>query len=297
MADKKDKSKESSKENSKENSKEGKDNSREDSSRNSYAQNERNDKERNDKERERNDRERENERERERERERNEKDDDDSSDDRSDDKSDDHEGHQPCYTKGTLIATKQGERLIEDLVPGDMLLTVSGEYAPLKWVGHRKVNCTRLTDPTNAWPILMKQGSFGNGLPKRDLYLSPLHSVYVDTIFIPAVDLINDLSITQEQVAEVTYYHLELPAHNVIYAEGLPAESYLADHNRNFFISTAADSTVDFAAEFSEEKTSEEIWQQQGFTTVLRSGSPEVEKIKADLLTHADELLNSKLAA
>ena len=255
-----------SKESSKENSKESKDNSREESSRNASSQ------------RERNEKERENERDR-------------------DEKEKEHEGHQPCYTKGTLIATDKGERLIEDLVPGDMLLTVSGQYAPLKWVGHRKVNCTALSDPTNAWPILMKQGSFGNGLPKRDLYLSPLHSVYVENIFVPAVDLINDVSITQEQVAEVTYYHLELPVHNVIYAEGLAAESYLADNNRNFFISTESVPEVDFSAEFSEEKTSEEIWQQQGFTKVLRAGSPEVDKIKADLLTCSIELLNSKLAA
>lgn len=259
MADSKDKSKESSKENS-----------REELSRNASSQKER--------ENERNEKERENERDR-------------------DEKEKEHEGHQPCYTKGTLIATNEGERLIEELVPGDMLLTVSGEYVPLKWVGHRKVNCTGLSDPTNAWPILMKQGSFGNGLPKRDLYLSPLHSVYVDNIFVPAVDLINDVSITQERVAEVTYYHLELPVHNVIYAEGLAAESYLADNNRNFFISTESVPEVDFSAEFSEEKTSEEIWQQQGFTKVLRAGSTEVEKIKADLLTCAEELLNSKLAA
>ena len=204
--------------------------------------------------------------------------------------------HEACYTKGTLIATDKGERLIEDLVPGDLLLTISGEYVPLKWVGHRTVDCENHSKPTNAWPIRIAQGAFGNNLPKRDLYLSPLHSVYVDNIFIPVVDLVNDLTITQEPTAEITYYHLELPAHNVIFAEGLAAESYLDDNNRGFFIGSDSD-PVNLIAEFAEKKTSEAIWQQQGFAKVMRSGSPEVEKIKADLLTCAEELLNNKLAA
>jgi len=204
--------------------------------------------------------------------------------------------HYPCYSKGTLIATDKGARLIENLVPGDLLLTISGDYAPLKWVGHRSVDCENHPNPNNAWPICIAQGAFGNNLPKRNLFLSPLHSVYIDNIFIPVVDLVNDLTITQEPTSEITYYHLELPVHNVIYAEGLAAESYLDDNNRGFFIGSDSD-PVNLIAEFTEKKTSEEIWQQQGFTKVMRVGSKEVDQIKTNLLTLADALLNSKLAA
>jgi Hint domain len=211
-------------------------------------------------------------------------------------KGSERENEYPCYTKGTLVTTDKGECLIEDLVPGDLLLTISGEYAPLKWVGHRTVDCENHSKPTTAWPIRIAQGAFGSGLPKRDLYLSPLHSVYVDNIFIPVVDLINGLTITQEPTTEITYYHLELPAHNVIFAEGLAAESYLDDNNRGFFIGSDSD-PVNLIAEFTEKKTSEEIWQQQGFAKVMRAGSKEVDQIKTNLLTLADALLNSKIAA
>jgi Hint domain len=63
--------------------------------------------------------------------------------------------------------------------------------------------------------------------------LSPDHAVYVGDVLIPVKHLINDRTVRQLPVAQVTYYHLELAAHDVLLAEGLPAESFLDMKDRS----------------------------------------------------------------
>jgi hypothetical protein len=76
-------------------------------------------------------------------------------------------------------------------------------------------------------PVRVARGAFGANVPERDLYLSPDHAVFVDGVLVPVRLLVNDSNITQEKQAKVTYYHVELPRHDVILAEGLTVESYL----------------------------------------------------------------------
>ncbi len=64
------------------------------------------------------------------------------------------------------------------------------------------------------------------------LVLSPDHAVYVNEALIPVRFLINGCMITevevgQVEVDQVTYHHIELPRHDVVLAQGLPAESFL----------------------------------------------------------------------
>ncbi len=83
--------------------------------------------------------------------------------------------------------------------------------------------------------VRVHAGAFGAGLPRRDLWLSPDHAVFFDGVLIPVRHLINGRTIVQKRVPRVTYYHLELPDHDVILAEGLPCESYLDTGNRASF--------------------------------------------------------------
>ena len=83
--------------------------------------------------------------------------------------------------------------------------------------------------------MLVAAGAFGPALPSRDLYLSPDHALFVDGVLIPVKLLVNGSSVRQVAVDEVTYYHVELPAHEVLLAEGLPAESYLDVDDRSSF--------------------------------------------------------------
>jgi hypothetical protein len=103
------------------------------------------------------------------------------------------------------------------------------------WVGRRRVDAKRHPNPRSHWPVRIEAGAFAPDLPERDLYLSPDHAVYVDGVLIPAKHLLNDTTIRQVPVDTIVYYHVELERHDVILAEGLPAETYLDAGDRHRF--------------------------------------------------------------
>ena len=205
-----------------------------------------------------------------------------------------------CYCAGTLIETSLGPVAIENLVAGDMVATVDGTQKPIIWIGHSTIDCERQTNKEKAYPIRIAQGAFGNQLPQRDLFVSPDHSVYVDGAMIPAYCLLNGLTITQARTEKtVTYYHVELPQHDAIYAEGLPAESYLetSEANRRFFRAatggTVENKVVDMNLQYPAcpEGTPawKHIWDTQGYGPLTQSG-PVLEAVKARLLTVAETM-------
>ncbi len=133
-----------------------------------------------------------------------------------------------CFAAGTRIATAQGEVAVEHLRVGDAVDTVLGApAAPLIWVGRREVDCAGHPTPRKVWPVRIAAGAFGPGRPHTDLFLSPDHAVYVEGVLIPIKYLINGSTIAQVPMNHVSYYHLELAQHDVLLAEGLPAESFL----------------------------------------------------------------------
>lgn len=142
----------------------------------------------------------------------------------------------PCFAAGTRIRTERGEVAVEDLREGDRAWTMIGEsYEPVQWIGHRHVDCRAHPKPEKVWPVVVSAGAFGPGLPARDVWLSPDHALFVNDVLIPAKLLVNGSTIRQVQVDEITYYHVELPWHEVLLAEGMPAESYLDVNDRASF--------------------------------------------------------------
>jgi autotransporter passenger strand-loop-strand repeat protein len=133
-----------------------------------------------------------------------------------------------CYRGGTQILTDRGEVAVEALRIGDLVQTALREAAaPIIWIGHRNVDCARHPKPRQVWPVRVANGAFGPGRPHSDLFLSPDHAVYVGEVLIPVKHLINNSSIAQVPVEWVKYYHFDLPQHDVVLAQGLPAESFL----------------------------------------------------------------------
>lgn len=141
-----------------------------------------------------------------------------------------------CYAEGTRILTPAGEVRIEDLREGDQVVTVlNGATAPVVWNGWRRVQPTRHRRPETMQPVRIRAGAFGEGRPHTDLRVSPEHAIYVDGVLVPARLLVNGETIFQEAVAEITYFHVELPEHSVILAQGLACESYLNTGDRSAF--------------------------------------------------------------
>jgi hypothetical protein len=132
-----------------------------------------------------------------------------------------------CFATGTLIRTTAGDVPVEALPTGARAVLADGETAPVIWIGHRDVTFADEPDPSPAWPVRVRAASFGPGLPARDLYLSPDHAVFVDGVLIPVKHLVNGGSIAQAPRDSVTWWHVELPRHAVLLAEGLPCESFL----------------------------------------------------------------------
>jgi Hint domain len=197
-----------------------------------------------------------------------------------------------CFAKGTLITTDHGPVTVEALQVGDLILTVSGQCEPVVWLGYSTIDCNRHHRQVEVHPIHIFKDAFGVNQPTRDLYLSPLHSVYVDGILIPAVDLVNGTTLLQEIRSKITYYHIELPTHNAIYAEGLAVESYFDNSNRHFFIDRTLSQLVDLTVQFSENQASfkEDQVSPQWFAKVVRNG-PEVDAVRARLKIYAGNRL------
>ncbi len=141
-----------------------------------------------------------------------------------------------CFAAGTQIALADGtSRAVENLKVGDRVLSALGEPQNIAWIGSRYINCAAHPKPENVWPVRIRPGAFGNGAPRTELLLSPDHAVFVDGVLVPIRLLANGGTIARFPVPAVTYYHVELPQHDVILAEGLPAESYLDTGNRGMF--------------------------------------------------------------
>ncbi len=145
-----------------------------------------------------------------------------------------------CYARGARIATVRGEVAIEDLQIGDLAITASGAQRPIVWLGHRRLDIAKHPKPQRVWPVRVAAGAFGENLPRRDLWLSPGHNVAAEGALMPISALINGISVAQVKQDHIEYWHVELDAHDVILAEGLPAESYLDTGNRTAFANGGA---------------------------------------------------------
>ncbi|MGI4957838.1 MAG: Hint domain-containing protein [Janthinobacterium lividum] len=146
----------------------------------------------------------------------------------------------PCYCRGTLILTNRGEIAVEALRIGDRLMTHTGEARSLRWIGTRSYSGRFAAGNHDVLPVMIQKDALADGMPRRDLMVSPLHAMYLDGMLVPAASLVNGSSILQARTIDrVDYFHLELATHDVIIAEGAPSESFVDDGSRGMFQNAA----------------------------------------------------------
>jgi len=145
-----------------------------------------------------------------------------------------------CYVAGTRIRTPAGDVAIESLQVGADVVTARGDVRSVRWVCHRTIDCGRHPEPKQIWPICISAGAMGDGLPSRDLWVSPGHSLLIEGHLIQAANLVNGITVRQVPTHAVQYWHVELASHDVILAEGVPAETYLDTGNRSAFVDGGA---------------------------------------------------------
>lgn len=132
-----------------------------------------------------------------------------------------------CFAAGTRIATPDGPRAVEALRLGDPVSLAAGGAEPIVWIGHRHIACDRHPRPQRVWPVEVAAHAFAPGQPARPLRLSPDHAVFAAGVLIPVHCLVNGTTIRQVPVPAIDYWHIELPRHAVLLAEGLAVESFL----------------------------------------------------------------------
>lgn len=143
-----------------------------------------------------------------------------------------------CFTPDTLIATPVGPRLIRSLRAGDRVLTKDNGPQEILWSGSRRMTGARLYAMPHLRPVRFRSGAFGVGRPEPDLLVSPQHRMLLrgpsaqalfntPEVLVRAQDLLNDLTVTVDYaLREVTYVHILLERHNIVFANGLETESF-----------------------------------------------------------------------
>jgi Hint domain/Bacterial Ig-like domain len=141
----------------------------------------------------------------------------------------------PCYCAGTLILTDRGEVAVEMLAIGDNVITADGSIRLIRWIGRRSY-AGRFARGSHVLPICIKAGALDVDQPRRDLWISPHHAMFLDGVLIEAIDLVNGVSIVQaDRVERIDYFHIELDTHDIIVAEGALSESFVDDDSRAMF--------------------------------------------------------------
>ena len=143
-----------------------------------------------------------------------------------------------CFCRGTMIQTIEGERPIEELRQGDLVLTADRGYQPLRWIGSNTLSAQDLHALPNLCPIRITAGALGRGLPQTDLCVSPQHRMLVSSrisqrmiegdkeALVAAKHLVGIDGIEWELDAKgVEYWHFMFDHHEVVYANGAPSES------------------------------------------------------------------------
>ena len=140
-----------------------------------------------------------------------------------------------CFDDDTMIATPAGEVPVQDLAAGNLVMTAHNGPRPVQWIGKGKVLSTR-GRRTAATPVIVYKNALGPNLPHNDLRITKAHSLYIDNVLIPVEFLVNHRTIVwDDRAQEVEIYHVELGSHDILIANGVPAESYRDDGNRWLF--------------------------------------------------------------
>ncbi len=143
-----------------------------------------------------------------------------------------------CFASDAMIATPRGPVPIARLVPGDLVLTRDNGPQPLFWVGQSTLSGLALRRHPQLRPIRLRRAAASAGLPDEDLCVSPAHRILVqgeraqelfgsDEVLARAADLVDYKGIAPDTALHgVTYVHLLFEAHQIIFANGLPTESF-----------------------------------------------------------------------
>lgn len=143
----------------------------------------------------------------------------------------------PCFTPGTMIATIEGLKAVEDIKVGDQVFTRDHGAQEVRWAGQKLLTKDLLAKDRYLSPILIRKGALGENLPDRDMMLSPNHRVLVNSpelavifgeseVLASAKHLVGRKGVERLMDTEVTYVHFMFDRHEIVWSDGLWSESF-----------------------------------------------------------------------
>ena len=143
-----------------------------------------------------------------------------------------------CFATGTRIATPDGDKPIEMLRAGDLVLTHDGRSAPAIWRARQSIVNPRNLSVGRS-PVRIDAGALGPNLPDAPLTVTADHALLFGDMLINAGTLVNGTTIRllplEEMPARFNYWHVELEEHQCVVANGVPAESFIDYVGRSGF--------------------------------------------------------------
>lgn len=145
--------------------------------------------------------------------------------------------HVPCFTPGTMIATPDGPKPVEQILPGDHVLTRDNGPARVAWVGQRALDAAALAANPKLQPVMITAGALGQNQPCRDMAVSPQHRMLLSSsraellfgeaeVLVAATHLTHMDGVYRQRVEAVTYVHIMCEDHEIVLADGTWSESY-----------------------------------------------------------------------
>lgn len=134
-----------------------------------------------------------------------------------------------CFAAGTRVLTPTGERAIETLRAGDLVVTLDHGAQPIRWIGR-----TETLGRGNHAPIRIEAGALGN---LHALRVSPQHRMLIaggsaelqfgePEVLVAARHLVGQPGISAAPCGQVSYVHILFDRHELVLAEGTWAESF-----------------------------------------------------------------------
>lgn len=156
-----------------------------------------------------------------------------------------------CFLAGTMIRMKDGLVAVEDVHVGDtiMVRNEDGTFRPdtVKWVGKKKaqIRAVNAHPDVAGYPVRIQKGALAEGVPFKDLLVTPEHCLFINGAFVPVRMLVNGNSISYDMnTSSYEYFHIEVDQHSVIEADGVLTESYLNTGNKVSFETTSEDTVA-----------------------------------------------------
>ncbi len=150
----------------------------------------------------------------------------------------DDEVNAVCFAAGTLISVAGNDtRPIETLAPADLVQTADHGPRPVRWIAHHAISAASLARNPHVRPMRISAGALGRGLPDAPLVVSPQHRILVRSkiaermfgqseVLLPAKFLLGVTGVELDpRTGGVDYYHVVMDRHEVLFANGVGAES------------------------------------------------------------------------